>query len=92
MSKVTVSWKVPRTYNPERIEDLFKQIEDQINLLAEGKQVAYYGARTAVPTSGKHSRGDWFKNSEPSAAGYFGWVCTASGEPGTWKGFGVIQS
>lgn len=92
MSKVDISWKVPRTYNPEVIESLFKSVADQLALLSEGKQGAYYGARTSAPTSGKWARGDWVKNSEPSAAGYFGWVCVASGEPGTWKGFGVIQS
>lgn len=31
-------------------------------------------------------------NSSPSAGDYIGWVCTVAGNPGTWKGFGLIQS
>lgn len=42
-----------------------------------------YGV-TAAPTSGTWTRGDrvWHKN--PSAGGTPGWVCIASGTPGTW--------
>ena len=29
---------------------------------------------------------------EPVAGGYLGFVCTASGNPGVWKGFGLIES
>ncbi|QIG62542.1 hypothetical protein [Sporosarcina phage Lietuvens] len=35
--------------------------------------------------------GDIVYNTTPSALGYVGWVCTISGNPGTWKGFGLIQ-
>jgi hypothetical protein len=37
-------------------------------------------------------RGDIIWNSEPAAGGYAGWVCVAAGTPGTWKGFGAIES
>jgi hypothetical protein len=45
---------------------------------------------TAPPSSGQHRRGDIVFHSEPAAAGNIGWVCTASGSPGTWKTFGDI--
>lgn len=47
-------------------------------------------AATAAPSTGAWIRGDVVWNSEPSAAGVIGWVCTASGSPGTWKTFGTI--
>lgn len=47
---------------------------------------------TAAPASGTYKRGDKVWNSAPSAAGYIGWVCVSAGTPGTWKGFGVIES
>ena len=43
----------------------------------------WYGS--AAPTTGAWFRGDVVLNSAPSAAGTPGWVCTASGTPGTWK-------
>lgn len=44
----------------------------------------------APPTVGSFSVGDIVWNSEPASTEYIGWVCTVAGEPGTWKGFGVI--
>lgn len=46
---------------------------------------------TAAPASGVFNVGDEVINTTPTAGGYKGWVCTASGNPGTWKGFGLIQ-
>ena len=43
------------------------------------------------PTTGTWRRGDIVYNYEPSPGGYVGWVCTAAGTPGTWKGYGLIQ-
>jgi hypothetical protein len=47
---------------------------------------------TAPPTYGTWKKGDKIWNSNPTAGGYLGWVCVADGTPGTWKGFGLIQS
>jgi hypothetical protein len=52
--------------------------------------VREYGS--AAPASGTWAVGDTVWNTAPAAAGYMGWVCTTAGTPGTWKGFGVIQS
>lgn len=48
--------------------------------------------RTAAPTAGWWVRGDRVYHSTPAASGNIGWVCTASGNPGTWKSFGTISA
>jgi hypothetical protein len=52
-----------------------------VNTLGGGRQFN----RSAIPTSGYYLRGDTVWNSAPSAGGAPGWVCTAAGNPGTWK-------
>jgi hypothetical protein len=49
------------------------------------------GSYTAAPTTGTWVRGDIVYNSAPASLGYVGWVCTASGTPGTWTTFGLIS-
>ena len=49
-------------------------------------------AGTAAPTSGTWAQGDVCWNTNPSASGYAGWICTSGGTPGTWKGFGTIEA
>jgi hypothetical protein len=44
----------------------------------------------AAPTTGTWAAKAIVYNSAPATGGYIGWVCTASGTPGTWKGFGLI--
>lgn len=46
----------------------------------------------SVPTTGDWLRGDTVWKITPSASGYMGWVCAASGTPGTWKQFGLIEA
>lgn len=45
----------------------------------------------AAPTSGTYQVGDRVLNSSPTAGSYCGWICTAAGTPGIWKGFGMIS-
>lgn len=47
---------------------------------------------TAAPTTGAWLRGDIVYHVDPAAGGFIGWVCTASGSPGTWKSFGPISA
>ena len=47
---------------------------------------------TAPPSSGTYTRKQIVWNSEPSPGGVIGWVCVASGSPGTWKAFGTIAA
>lgn len=49
------------------------------------------GLYSAAPTAGTWKRGTVIYNSVPSSAGFVGWVCTASGTPGTWNTFGLIS-
>jgi hypothetical protein len=49
------------------------------------------GSYSAAPSTGTWVRGDIVYNSTPASAGYVGWVCTASGTPGTWATFGLIS-
>lgn len=47
---------------------------------------------SSVPTKGNYKRGDIVWNSAPTPGGFLGWICVATGTPGTWKGFGTIES
>jgi hypothetical protein len=60
------------------------------NALTEKFIGEYQG--NAPPTGGTYRLGDRVLNTEPAPGGYVGWVCTEAGTPGTWKGFGLIQS
>ena len=75
-----------------RLYDLFRSIGQQLNDLSEGRISARHGAMTAAPTAGTWRQGDQVTNSTPTEAGsagskyvVTGWICTASGTPGTWK-------
>lgn len=46
----------------------------------------------AAPVSGAHTQGEIVWNTAPVAAGNVGWVCVATGTPGTWKTFGTIAA
>lgn len=45
----------------------------------------------SVPTTGTWLRGDIVFDLTPTAGSFIGWVCTASGTPGTWKTWGAIS-
>lgn len=64
----------------------------QVNMLSEGRIAAAYNATVAAPTTGLYLAGDYVRNDAPSELGtagskyvLFGWICTVSGEPGTWS-------
>lgn len=90
MSRLSLFKRVSNQFNPSVIAELFRLVENQVNQLSEGRISARHGANTAAPTTGDWAQGDIVWNSAPSSAGYIGWVCTVSGTPGTWKGFGLI--
>jgi hypothetical protein len=46
----------------------------------------------APPTSGSYKSMDRVENLGPLPGGFIGWVCTADGTPGTWKGYGLIAT
>jgi len=53
-------------------------------------KMTYFG--TSAPTSGTWKKGDIVKNATPSPGNYIGWICTTDGNPGTWKGYGLIET
>ena len=56
----------------------------------EQSRIKYYAA--SPPTTEAWLIGDKVLNNNPTAGSFEGWVCTASGTPGTWKGYGAIQA
>jgi hypothetical protein len=50
---------------------------------------------SAPPTSDSATKGDRILNADPvpgdPVKGFAGWICTASGTPGVWKGYGLIE-
>jgi len=44
------------------------------------------------PGAGTWTKGDICWNTNPNPNGYVGWICVASGTPGTWNSFGQISS
>lgn len=62
-----------------------------VNLLTDGRITGTNNATTAAPTAGPYAQGDFVRNSAPTEAGgagskyvVLGWVCVASGTPGTF--------
>ncbi|MBN9176467.1 MAG: hypothetical protein J0I43_03755 [Microbacterium sp.] len=45
-----------------------------------------------APSQGAWARGQRVEHGAPSASGSAGWVCTASGTPGTWKSYSAISA
>lgn len=65
----------------------------QLNQLSEGQINAATNAAPAPPTGSvvNYNQGDFIRNSAPTVLGtagsqyvVMGWVCVASGAPGTW--------
>lgn len=89
--KLAITVQVPTEYNRQAITEIVRSIEKSVNLLAEERLSAHYGASTAAPTTGSWAQGDFVRNSAPAEAGSasskyvtLGWICTVSGTPGTW--------
>jgi hypothetical protein len=47
---------------------------------------------TAPPAAGWHPTGIRIQNTAPTPGGWDGWVSVRAGEPGTWRGFGAIET
>lgn len=52
----------------------------------------YTSTATITPTDGDWLQGDIIKKTDPSAGSNYAAICTTAGNPGTWKGFGAIDS
>ena len=88
--KLALRQRVPSVYSQALFSALMGDIERQGNLLAEGRLAGRHFTATSIPTTGDFAVGDIVWNSAPSDGGILGWVCTASGSPGTLKAFGFV--
>ena len=52
----------------------------------------YEGYASGPPNADTWFAGDRLWNVNPQPGGWMGWVCTVGGSPGTWLGFGAIES
>lgn len=57
-----------------------------------GRIVWHYDPLTWAPANGGGVQGDIVINPNAGAGGKVGWYCITSGNPGTWKLFGVIDA
>ena len=68
---------------------------DDVDLQVAGA-IRFMDKKVAVgseaPTTGSNNIGDIVYNNNPEAGGWMGWVCIASGTPGTWNRFGKIEA
>jgi hypothetical protein len=85
--------RIGREYDQAAMIDLLRQIELQGNDLADMRISARDGAVSSVPTAGNYVKGDIVWDSAPaltSGTVRIGWICTASGTPGTFKEMRVV--
>ena len=73
------------------LTQILPAIATQVNAVSEGRVTGSHNALQAAPTTGLWMQGDFVRNLKPvvlGAAGsqyiVTGWICTASGQPGTW--------
>ena len=83
--------KTPRKPVDADTGDWYRQVAQQVNNLSEGMISASYNALVAAPTTGTWAQGDFIKNRTPTELGaaaskyvVIGFICVASGTPGTW--------
>ena len=68
-----------------RLSEIFRNLATQLNGVSEGRLSAFHNSYTAAPTTGTWAKGDFIKNSSPTApTPTIGWICTTAGTPGTW--------
>lgn len=49
-----------------------------------------FSSGNKAPTTGTYRKGDIVWNDDPKESGYVGWICVRDGNPGVWRGFGLI--
>lgn len=76
----------PATVNESDLDRL-TLITQEIAAVGSG----FIGVLAGPPTSGAFTAGQWFILTPFTAGNVFGYCCTASGSPGTWKSFGPIS-
>ena len=92
------TWLVENFTNSRATDNYFRNALGSVNGKGivgawwefERSRIKYYAV--SPPTTEAWLIGDKVLNSNPTAGSFEGWVCTASGTPGTWKGYGAIQA
>jgi hypothetical protein len=69
----------------------FKNFQADSRFGAQQFGVPIQTSGTVPPATGYYPKNSICWNENPTQNGYLGWVCTASGSPGTWKSFGLIN-
>lgn len=59
--------------------------------IGESGRSGIVGAGVAPPSTGTFQAGALWLNDAPNAGGFAGWICIASGTPGSWRAFGKIE-
>lgn len=92
MPRLYLEQFIQEKYDRSLMTEMVRQIEDAINRLSEGRIYQHYNAASAAPTGDAQSYqlGDKVWNLSPTPTGspeyvIVGWICTASGSPGTWE-------
>ena len=67
--------------------DTTVDLEVQGNVSFGGKK---FITGNTEPTQGVYTKGDICWNQDPGEHNFVGWICVASGTPGTWLPFGAI--
>jgi len=81
----------PRVQLDPEMQRIYREYATQVNLISEGKLTGNYNAMPSAPVSGSYAQGDFIRNSTPTELGsagskyvVFGFLCVASGSPGTF--------
>jgi hypothetical protein len=95
--RIATDLRLPQTYDAAALAEVLRRIVTQLNNLSDGRLNARDSGLTSPPTTGRYARGDVVWHTSPSetatTTGNFvvmGWVCTASGEPGTFEQMRVL--
>lgn len=91
--KLALSSLVPAEYTRSSVQQVVSAIENQVNLLAEGRLTGRHFNATVIPTTGNFSVGDIVWDSAPAVSNgtvRLGWICTAAGAPGTLQEMRVM--
>lgn len=94
MPRLFLEQYLQKRYDPALMAEIMRLLEKAVNDLSEGRIYQAYNAATAAPTGDTvaYQVGDFVRNISPTELGsagskylIFGWICVASGAPGTWR-------
>lgn len=75
----------------QALTPILRTLAIKVNQLGDGRMAGLDNQRSAAPTTGAWQQGDEVTNSAPTELGTSpnkyvirGWMCVASGTPGTW--------